>query len=157
MVPFFINDVPIECINHAALTYHVPATMIISILKTEGGKNGMKSPNTDGTYDYGPMQINTRWLNTIARYGYTENDLRYDPCANVFVGTWILASNIADGKTIWNGVGNYHSHTPHLNATYSQKVQNFHTWLVKVIDPANKNKKISRSVNLAAADSQKKQ
>ena len=149
MVPFLINDVPIECINHAAVAYHVPATMIISILKTEGGRNGMKSPNTDGTYDYGPMQINSRWLGTLARYGYTVNDLQFDPCINVSVGAWILATNIADGKTVWNGVGNYHSHTPHLNITYSQKVQHFHHWLTKVINQDKTPHLANKSTNYA--------
>jgi len=134
MVPFFVNDVPIECINQAAISYHVPATYIISILKMEGGKNGLKSPNKDGTYDYGPMQINSRWLSTVATYGYTEYDLQFNPCANVAVGTWILAKEIADGQTIWNGVGNYHSHTAALNLGYGQKAQRIHNWLLKVIN-----------------------
>lgn len=50
-----IHDVPIECINQAATAYHVPATMIIAILKTEGGKNGEAGKNKDGSYDYGSM------------------------------------------------------------------------------------------------------
>lgn len=129
-----IHDVPIECINHAAVTYNVPAALIISILKTEGGKNGMASKNTDGTYDYGPMQINTCWLKKVAKYGFTQHDLQYDPCVNVAVGAWILAQGIADGKNIWNGVGNYHSHTPALNARYNSKVQKHHKWLSNIID-----------------------
>lgn len=129
-----IHDVPIECINHAAVTYHVPATLIISVLKTEGGKNGMASRNRDGTYDYGPMQINTCWLNKLANYGYTKHDMQYNPCANVAVGAWILAQGIAEGKNVWNGVGNYHSHTPYLNNRYNSKVQKYHRWLSSVIN-----------------------
>lgn len=134
MSALIIHDVPIECINSAATTYHVPATLIISVLKTEGGKNGMASKNKDGTYDYGPMQINTCWLDKVARYGYTKQDLQHNPCANVAVGAWILASGIAESKTVWNGVGNYHSHTPHLNARYNSKVQKYHNWLNNIID-----------------------
>lgn len=130
-----IHDVPIECINHAAITYHVPATVIISILKTEGGKNGVASPNKDGTYDYGPMQINSRWLPKIARYGITKKDLQYDPCINVAVGTWILVLSIAEGKDVWHGIGIYHSHTDSLNQKYRQKVQYFHKWLTDIIVP----------------------
>ena len=119
-----INDVPIECINQAAITYHVPATMIITILKTEGGKNGEANKNKDGSYDYGSMQINSCWLEKIGSYGYTRQDIQYKPCVNVAVGAWILAQSIASGKNIWHGVGNYHSHTPVFNQVYSEKVKN---------------------------------
>lgn len=133
MVPFLINDVSIACINQAAIAYHVSASMIISILKIEGGRNGVKSRNKDGSYDYGPMQINSRWLSVVVPYGYTEHDLQYNPCINVAVGTWILANNMAKGKTVWSGVGDYHSHNPVLNQNYRQKVRYFHSWLVKTI------------------------
>lgn len=134
MIPFFINDVPIECINKAAVTYHVPATMIVSILKIEGGKKGMASRNSDGSYDYGPMQINSCWIKTIEKYGYTAHDIRFNPCANVMVGAWILATNIANSEELWRGVGNYHSHTPAFNQKYRYKVQQFHKWLAKEIN-----------------------
>jgi len=128
-----INDVPIDCINQAAVVYNVPATMIISVLKTEGGRNGMASLNKDGTYDYGPMQVNSCWLKKIAKYGITQQKLQYDPCINVAVGTWILALSIADGRDVWHGVGIYHSHTDSLNQRYKQKVQYFHKWLMDII------------------------
>ena len=32
-MPLIIQDVPIHCINEAAITYQVPATMIIAIFK----------------------------------------------------------------------------------------------------------------------------
>jgi len=128
-----IHDVPIECINQAAITYQVPATMIISILKTEGGRNGVASRNKDGSYDYGPMQINSRWLEKIAPYGITKQDLQYKPCVNVAVGAWILALSIADGKDIWHGVGIYHSRTEVFNQRYRQKVEHFHNWLIDAI------------------------
>ena len=115
-----IHDVPIECINQAAVTYSVPATMIISILKTEGGRNGEANLNKDGTYDYGPMQVNGRWVEKVSRYGITRHDLQYNSCVNVAVGTWILALSIADGKDLWHGVGIYHSRTKLFNQRYQQ-------------------------------------
>ncbi|MEI8055094.1 MAG: lytic transglycosylase domain-containing protein [bacterium] len=130
-----IHDVPIECINQAAVTYGVPATMIISVLKTEGGKKGEASLNKNGTYDYGPMQINSVHLEKLAKYGITKTDLQYDPCINVAAGTWLLALSIADGKDIWRGTGDYHSHTEKHNQRYRQKVKSFHDWIVNVIKP----------------------
>ncbi len=56
-----VHDVPIECINQAAITYHVPATLILSVLAIENGTAGLASLNKNGTIDYGPMQINSIW------------------------------------------------------------------------------------------------
>ena len=118
-----IHGVPIECINQAAITYHVPATLILSILAVENGKKGSASPNRNGTFDYGPMQINSIWLSKIRRYGYTRQQLQYDPCTNVNVGTWILSQQIAnDSSSLWRGVGSYHSHAYQLNHNYQIKV-----------------------------------
>ena len=117
-----INDVPIECINHAAVLYSVPATLIISVLKVEGGRNGMAKINSNGSFDYGPMQINTVWLPQIKTYGYTKETLQFNPCANVYVGTWILSQRIADSPNFWRGVGAYHSYTASENVPYQRKV-----------------------------------
>ncbi len=65
MIPLAINDVPIQCIQQAAVQYQVPAALIISVLKTENGRNGMANKNKNGTYDYGSMQINDVWLKKL--------------------------------------------------------------------------------------------
>lgn len=124
-----INDVPIECINEAAIVYHVPATLIVSVLLTEGGKIGSARFNTNGTYDYGPMQINTVWLNKIRDYGYSKYDIQFNPCANVWVGTWILSQRIAEANNLWYGVGSYNSYSLPQNFKYSNKVSGTYTLL----------------------------
>lgn len=126
-----IHGVPVECINQAAITYYVPAKVIISVLEVERGKVGMAKPNLNGTYDYGPMQINSIWLPKIAPYGYTKEQIQYDPCVNVMVGAWILSNKIAQSfvqsTDYWQGVADYHSCTPNLNARYQTKVlTNYH-------------------------------
>lgn len=126
MMPVLINDVPVDCINHAAITYHVPATVILSIIKQENGRNGLAKPNKNGTFDYGIMQINTIWLSKLASYGYTKEDLQYDACKNVSAGTWILAQGLAEAKTAWQGVGNYNSHTIKHNEHYSAAIKRRH-------------------------------
>ncbi len=108
---------------------YVPATLIIAVLSTEGGKNGDAIPNTNGTFDYGPMQINSIWLKKIAKYGYTKEMIQYNPCINVSVGAWILGQAIADGGSLWNGIGNYHSHTLYQNITYQYKVKEYYLYL----------------------------
>ena len=138
MSVLIINDVPIECINQAAVTYHVPATVIISVLKAENGHVGDARRNKNGSIDYGPMQINSLWLPKIRPYGYTEQSLQHNPCANVAVGTWILAQQILLSKDYWRGVGNYHSHDATRNANYQYKVGSIYSLLTRYLNaPTN--------------------
>ena len=56
------------CIFLASQQYHVPPAILIGILKVEGGTVGQEvGPNTNGTYDLGPMQINTVWLEELSK------------------------------------------------------------------------------------------
>lgn len=128
-----INDVPVECIYQAAADYHVSVPLIIAILKAENGRVGFALHNKNGTYDLGPMQINTSWLNKIHRYGYSLQKLQYDPCANVAVGAWILGTSIANGKDFWTGVGDYHSHSTIENYLYSVKVKSIYHQVVNIL------------------------
>ena len=128
-----IHGVTVECINQAAIAYHVPATLILSVLAVEGGAVGLASANKNGTVDYGPMQINSIWLSKIRLYGYTQHQLQYDPCVNVKVGAWILSQNIANAATTWRGVGSYHSHTAILNQQYQTKVSEVYQLLANYL------------------------
>lgn len=123
-MPVMINDVPLDCINHAAIVYHVPATVILSVIKKENGRNGDANKNTNNTVDYGVMQINSIWLPKISAYGYTKEDIQYDACKNVLVGTWILSQSIAGCSNMWSGIGNYHSRTPVHNLNYRNGIYN---------------------------------
>jgi hypothetical protein len=135
-----IHDVPIECINKAAVTYYVPATVIISVLNTEGGYQGAAIKNRNGSIDYGSMQINSSWLPTLEPYGYTAQKLQFNPCDNVMAGTWILSQQIAESPQYWKGVGDYHSHTFWENATYQGKVWNHYQLLQKILTSPDKTK-----------------
>lgn len=111
----------------AASTYQVPVPLITSVLEVEGGKVGAYSTNTNGSYDLGPMQINTIWLGTLAEKMGVEEDrivarLIYDPCFNIGVGTWILSTHIQDTGNFWQGVARYHSRTPHIGQRYAMRV-----------------------------------
>ncbi len=116
------HDVPIVCINEAAETYAVPAELILAIIFVEGGQNGIAMPNTNGTFDYGVMQINSSWLKSVKQFDVTAYNLQFDACKNVMVGTWILKQSIESNKNLMTAIGNYHSHTPTLNQEYAQKV-----------------------------------
>lgn len=134
-----IHDVPIECINQAAVTYHVPATLIVSVLLTEGGHAGTAKLNSNGSYDYGPMQINTVWLDKLKNYGFTKDDIQYNPCANVTVGAWILSQRIADADTMWYGVGAYNSYSLPQNYHYRNKVSDTYNLITNYLSAPNSN------------------
>lgn len=129
-----INDVPIACIHQAAVTYQVPATLIISVLKTENGRVGMANKNHNGSYDYGPMQINSVWLPIIANYGYTKFDIQFNACTNVKIGAWILNQKIDAETQLWKGIGDYNSHTPKFNQMYVEKVYANYVMIEHVIN-----------------------
>ena len=120
-----ISDLGVsDCVSEAAAYYRVEERLVQAIMVVEGGRPGMKNANTNGTHDYGVMQINTIWLDHPDLEGISESVLRRDACANIFVGAWILAREIyaADGD-LWKGVGNYHSRTPKHHNRYRKRVQ----------------------------------
>lgn len=123
MLPLYVSDVPLSCINIAAIEQHIPAKLIISILNIERGKVGQAVRNTNGTYDLGPLQINSRWLPEFEKHGISREAIQNDPCINVRTGAWILAKSIASEENLLLGVGDYHSHTLRFNSSYTRKVR----------------------------------
>jgi soluble lytic murein transglycosylase-like protein len=115
------------CIFAAAQTYAVPPSVILGVLNVEGGKTGQAVANTNGTYDLGPMQINTIWIPKLASYwGVSQRTalkmVRDDACVNVGVGAWILRSKMNETGSLYKGIAHYHSATPAFGYAYSQKV-----------------------------------
>jgi soluble lytic murein transglycosylase-like protein len=123
MMPIFISDVPLHCINDAAYEYKIPAKLIIAVLNTERGKIGLESRNKNGLYDLGPMQINTSWWPKLYAYKITKQEALFNPCVNVKVGAWILAKSIASGNDLLCGIGNYNSHSRIYNRNYTKQIR----------------------------------
>ncbi len=130
-----IHGVPVSCINQAAVRYHVPATIIISILELENGRLGTRHHNRNGSTDYGPMQINSVWLKRLKPYGITWKNLTYNGCENVNVGTWILSQNIALASSLAKGIGNYHSHSSKENQRYQHLFLTRYRHLMTALKP----------------------
>ena len=114
--------VPVACIRGAAGYYQLPPFALVGILGAEGGMIGQAVRNTDGSEDLGPMQINSRWLPRLARYGLTRKKLLMNPCANVWAGAWILARSYARDGDVWTAIGHYHSYRPKESRRYRMKV-----------------------------------
>ena len=113
-----------QCVNAAAARYDVDAQLLWAIKKVESGNEITPAirHNKNGSQDFGPMQVNSIWLPQLKRYGITKQHLM-KPCTNIHVGAWILASRIQRFGVI-EGIGRYHSTTPHLKLAYIRRVLN---------------------------------
>lgn len=113
-----------QCIAYAAREYRVPALLISAVTHVEGGIVGKASKNSNGTFDYGPMQINSLWVKELKMYGVAPANLMWDGCLNTRIGAWRIASEIRRvNGDIWRGVGNYHSRSPERSRAYAEKVR----------------------------------
>ena len=116
------------CITAAAKVYRLPPAVLVILLNVEGGSLGRVSPNTNGTVDIGPIQINEIWLPEVATHWHATiadayKALRDNFCANVEAGAWILRRGLDEAHgDFWEGVGYYHSHTPEHKTRYLRDV-----------------------------------
>lgn len=110
------------CVQAAASRYHLPLPVFQAVLTTEGGWDGLRKKNTNGSFDLGRAQINTIHLPELAKFGISEESLVNDACTNLHVAAYRLRFEINRAEDFWGGVGNYHSRTPHLNKAYRERV-----------------------------------
>ena len=64
----YINNIPDKCIIETANRFNLPKSLLIAILKIENGEIGKIKKNTNGSFDIGPMQINSIWLSHFSEY-----------------------------------------------------------------------------------------
>ena len=115
------------CLMLAAQTYSVPPAVLLGIYQVEGGQVGQEVHNDNGSYDLGPMQINTIWLPDLAQsWGVTEATarrwVRDDPCTNVGVAAWILRGHMDETGNLSRAIAWYNSRTPLYGSAYRNRV-----------------------------------
>lgn len=116
------------CLDMAAQHFNIPAQILSAVLSVEGGAPGLRKRNANGSYDMGPMQINSSWLPELSRRGISEEAVTQDYCTNILVGSWILARELKRSGALfntaefWQAVGRYNSATPQHNARYAVRV-----------------------------------
>lgn len=115
------------CLMLAAQTYQVPPAVMIGIYHVEGGRVGQEVRNTNGSYDLGPMQINTLWMPMLAEHwGVSEATarrwVRDDGCTNVQVSAWIFRRNWDEAGSLSKAIAWYNSRTPSIGRRYLHKV-----------------------------------
>lgn len=113
-----------ECIVAASAYYNVPSALITAVLVVEGGRVGHVSPNTNGTVDMGPMQINSIHLPKFKAMGVPREAIVNSACVNIAAGTYILDNRLAEQSRLsWDGAANYHSKTPKYHNRYLELLQ----------------------------------
>lgn len=119
-----ITPVTQECMVQVAGKLQLPLAALYGVLYQEGGTPGKVSKNTNGTYDIGPMQVNSIWLPFFrTNYGITEAQLRNDGCLNVWAGGALLWMEVQRAKgDYWKAIGNYHSRTPIHHDRYKYSI-----------------------------------
>lgn len=121
-IALFISSSASACWEEAAVQYGVNPYLLYAIAKTESNLNPSAiNRNKDGSYDIGLMQINSRWLPTLRKYGIEEAQL-WDACINIHVGAWVLAQNMRRMGNSWEAVGAYNARDAELRIKYARKV-----------------------------------
>ncbi|TAL53583.1 transglycosylase SLT domain-containing protein [Pandoraea sp.] len=116
-----------DCWREAGARYHIDPALLYAMAHVESGLDPKaRNKNRDGTRDIGLMQINSRHLPRLAKFGITEKKLLDEPCTSVMVGAWILADFIRREGYNWRAVGAYNAGTApnreFLRQRYAQKV-----------------------------------
>lgn len=122
-----MSKVVAACLMLAAQTYSVPPAVMVGILQVEGGAIGQQVRNTNGSYDLGPMQINTIWVPELAEFWGVEQTtaarwIRDDACTNMGVAAWILRRHLDNTGSLSKAIAHYHSKTPSRGYSYKAKV-----------------------------------
>ena len=108
------------CFAEAAAEYGVAPQLLWAISRQESGNDqSAVRRNTNGTYDYGHMQINSSWAKTL---GPSRWAALADPCQSTRTGAWILNQCIQQYGYNWKAVGCYHSRTPDKRDKYARGV-----------------------------------
>lgn len=120
------------CFDEAGAHYNVSPDLLRAIAHVESRFNPdayNENRNESGrvlSRDYGLMQINSSWFVKLSEFDVNEITV-YEPCFNVSLGAWVLASNFATHGYNWNSVGAYNAgfakRTESARKRYIEKVQ----------------------------------
>lgn len=110
------------CYEEAGVMYGIAPRLLWTISKGESNFNpAAVNYNTNGSYDFGLMQINSSWAPSLRKMGISWETLA-DPCTNVKVGAWVLAQCVRDYGYTWSAVGCYNSRTPSKRDRYAAMI-----------------------------------
>ncbi|MFH8132619.1 transglycosylase SLT domain-containing protein [Pantoea osteomyelitidis] len=100
------------CWQLAEETFHIDGKLLMAIAQVESAMNPRAmGKNSDGSWDTGLMQINSRHLPALRKSGVNEFMLQNDPCISVLTGAAILSDMMMVYGYTWEAVGAYHAGT----------------------------------------------
>jgi soluble lytic murein transglycosylase-like protein len=108
------------CFDEAGAQYGINPQILRAIAKVESNYNPRAiNWNTNGSYDFGVMQINSSWASTL---GLERWSTLGDTCTNIKTGAMILAACMEKYGYTWEAVGCYNSQTPAKRNRYATLV-----------------------------------
>jgi hypothetical protein len=138
--PDWYRPITAECFLQEARRQSLEPWRLLAVMKVEDGRVGTFRSNTNGSYDIGPMQVNSVHLEDMAKVFGVERSqlaqlLAYDGCFNVSVGAWLLRTKTNEvGGDFWYGIGRYHSKTNEKSTRYILRV---HTIMQDIVKPTS--------------------
>jgi hypothetical protein len=123
------NDEIGRCIARAAGGKDWLEKTLWGLRDQEGGWIGAEIVNTNGSYDLGPLQINSWWIPKIAAAlrqpeQHVREWLKSDACFNAEVARWLFLSALRSTGDYWTAIGVYHSPTAWRQRRYALSVAN---------------------------------
>lgn len=129
------DRIPAGCLQETSVAYKINPLLILAVLKVESnGRTGIVARNTNGTDDLGPSQFNTEsWAKVlIVKYKIPRDALINNMCQAVRALGFALRTEINAARgDLWQGLGNYHSHTPAYHSRYKALVWGAYTDMIK--------------------------
>lgn len=121
-----------SCMLAAGQQYNVPPRLLESIAHVESGyRANAINTNKNGTVDIGVMQINSKWLPELAKYGIHRDHL-FDPCTNIRVGAWILSQEVARYGYSWEAIGAYNA-GPYTAKNRDRKLNLYRRYATRIL------------------------
>ena len=105
------------CFKEAGARYQIDPRLLMAIAQQESGMNPTvvnTNRNKSGkavSYDYGVMQFNSNHVPKLMGMGIikSKDDLLNNPCLNVQIGAWILATHLQKCGVNWSCLGSYNA------------------------------------------------
>jgi soluble lytic murein transglycosylase-like protein len=116
------TPVTAACVLEAARAFGMPAPVLLAIMRVEAGTVGMWAANGNGTWDMGPMQVNTCHAGRLAGLGLRPAAVAGDGCLNVMTAAWLLRGHYDRTGSMVEAIGLYHSARPDLAREYVRRV-----------------------------------
>ncbi|HEY6872425.1 MAG TPA: lytic transglycosylase domain-containing protein [Geobacteraceae bacterium] len=108
------------CFDEAGTQYSINPQILRAIAKVESNFNPRAiNWNTNGSYDFGVMQINSSWAPAL---GMERWNSLGDTCSNIKTGAMILANCMKKYGYTWEAIGCYNSQTPDKRDRYARAV-----------------------------------